>query len=347
MPTLPRRVASVLVAALLLGSTALGAAAAPAPTVSFTSARAKAAREGKVLLVGFTAAWCLPCRVMAETTFADPEVLAYLREHYVSIEIDVENFDGLVIQQQYEVESLPTILIFSSGGEEVDRLTGSVSAEQLLVSLRQNNLPQNRPRATAPDASEDWSEPFARMTNVYAQTSTQAEPTPSGKTSPDGATGPSGKTDLTPATPASQTRPEAIAPAAPPTFEINATPPDDLAAASPNDDEYPDEDEYEVTPAKTSAEPTAQPAAEPQAEPHAPQAHYTLQLGAFTSEANAATLAETLRQITPHPIQITADDTNAPTIYRVTLRQSGTEAWARTQQADMAARGMDSVLRRS
>ncbi len=380
MSTPFRRLACSLVLLLFLGASAFAAAA----TVSLTSARAKAAREGKVLLVGFTADWCLPCRVMEETTFAHPQVLAYLREHYVSIEVDVENFDGLVIQQQYGVETLPTMLLFSSAGEEVDRINGSVTAEQLLVSLRKNNLPQNRPRTAAPLPSEDWSEPFARSTNVYAQAAfTQgAEEGPSGKTYPSPAAEPSGSAGAPAPTTAGKTRLDAVTPATAPTFDLDAgrrdlkrtanTP--FLAAAnpivtpatpphSPNEEEE-DEGESEAgygTPAQTASPPgpslirdAANQAYASNEADHTvaaspdsptPAALFSLQLGVFASEANALALVERLAATTPHPASISIEITAEQTLYRVLLGRFGTEASAQAMRSDLAAVGTPSLVR--
>ncbi len=347
MSTLHRRVASLLVCGLLLSSSLFAAA-----TVSLTSARAKAAREGKVLLVVFTADWCLPCRVMEETTFADPDVLSYLREHYVSIEIDVENFDGMAMQQQYDVETLPTMLILSSGGTEVDRINGAVTAAQLLDGLRQNNLPQHRPKTAAPIASEDWSEPFAKMTNVYASSAISTEAaTPSGKTPPSST--PSGKTtpDHTP-TPAGSTRLAAIAPTPIRTFTLDSgtdhlvietietpqsRPNDDDPYVEEDDDDENDDDHDEADHDEAKAADSA------------PKAQtltlYTLQLGAFSSETNALSLADQLRALSDTPATITIETRGEQKLYRVTLGRFATREDSAVLREELAAAGLPSVVK--
>jgi thiol-disulfide isomerase/thioredoxin len=144
---------------------------ASSPTISFSTAKQKAAREGKVLLVDFTATWCMPCRWMDETTFSDQQVLSYLRENYVSIKVDIDDFDGFALKQQYNVSTLPTMLFFSSDGRQVDRVEEGVGAVEMLDRLRQNNTSANRRKLGGAAPENDWSEPFARMSNDYKEES--------------------------------------------------------------------------------------------------------------------------------------------------------------------------------
>lgn len=51
---------------------------------TFTSAR----DDGRIILVNVVATWCHWCHVMEETTYEDPEVVALLREHFVTIRVD-------------------------------------------------------------------------------------------------------------------------------------------------------------------------------------------------------------------------------------------------------------------
>lgn len=147
VPRLARAAAAALGLALpCLPATAVAAVAAAdvPPPVSLATAKARAAREGKLVLVDFTAAWCAPCRLMEQTTFADPGVLAYLGEHYVSLRVDVDDFDGFALRQAYGVEALPTLLFLSSAGEEVARVAEGVGPTELLERLRGLNVPEHR-----------------------------------------------------------------------------------------------------------------------------------------------------------------------------------------------------------
>ncbi len=103
-----------------------------------------AGSEGKLYLVDFVAKWCMPCKWMDETTFADPQVADYLRENYISTKVDIDNFDGFNYKNEYNITVLPSILIFNSKGEMVGRYEESMPPSKMLKVLAAHNHPENR-----------------------------------------------------------------------------------------------------------------------------------------------------------------------------------------------------------
>lgn len=102
---------------------------------SLTDAKAKAKSEGKLFFVDFYAKWCAPCKWMDETTFSDAEVTAMLNANFVSMKVDIDDFDGFSLKQQYKIKYLPTILIFNSKGELIDRMEETMSPRKMLEFL--------------------------------------------------------------------------------------------------------------------------------------------------------------------------------------------------------------------
>ncbi len=107
------------------------------------SAKTRAKSEGKLYFYDFVASWCTPCRWMDEATYSNEELADYINANYVACKVDIDDFDGFSLKDQYAVKVLPTIIIFNQAGKIVYRAEESLSASKMLEILQTYATPSN------------------------------------------------------------------------------------------------------------------------------------------------------------------------------------------------------------
>jgi thiol:disulfide interchange protein DsbD len=101
-------------------------------------ARDAALREGRPMLVDFTAAWCLACKELDKVTFAAPHVSAEA-SRFKLVKVDATNQDDPEVEstlERFAVKGLPTVLVFDSSGREAKRFTDFVPPDEFLSEIR-------------------------------------------------------------------------------------------------------------------------------------------------------------------------------------------------------------------
>lgn len=159
------------VAALLLLAIMTMAFAGPTKVKFFvsdwTNAQNKAKVEKKLYFVDFDASYCAACRNMDASTYQDPALATYMEGSVVALRLDVQDFEGTMWSQKYEIEALPTMLIFNEDGKLVKRLVGYKSAKDLIAAFQEASIKKDHPVATDLKTA-----PVAVATNSSIKTNT-------------------------------------------------------------------------------------------------------------------------------------------------------------------------------
>lgn len=93
----------------------------------------KAMREGKPMLLFFTADWCQNCHQMADEVFTRPQIVS-LSERFVCILIDADAEPEVC--EQFQIKGCPTIQFASPRGALMERILGKKPAGQILKSMQ-------------------------------------------------------------------------------------------------------------------------------------------------------------------------------------------------------------------
>ena len=93
-----------------------------------------AVEKKQPVFIDFYTDWCPHCKRLDSITFIDAKVSEYFnKENYVLIKINPEK--DTVAESKFKVFSYPTLVIFKPDGEELDRMLGFKSPEELIKSL--------------------------------------------------------------------------------------------------------------------------------------------------------------------------------------------------------------------
>ena len=97
----------------------------------------KAKVENKLLFVDCYTTWCGPCKMLKKYTFTDANLGDFMKDKYISMEIDMEQLEGQLIAKKYGIEAYPTLLFLDKYGRVVNHQVGGISAEALLAKAEQ------------------------------------------------------------------------------------------------------------------------------------------------------------------------------------------------------------------
>ena len=104
---------------------------------------AQARQADRPVLVEFTAAWCINCKVLEKTVYAQAKVATVARrEHLVALRADMTRPNRSLEQRlvHYGGAGLPFAVIVNGRGHVTHRLAGLFTAQTLITAMRQSGV---------------------------------------------------------------------------------------------------------------------------------------------------------------------------------------------------------------
>ena len=95
----------------------------------------KLLNQNVTIFLYFGAKWCGACKLMERATFADEQVGRMLAA-FANLKVDID--DDVNVAESFSISAVPTVILLSSSGEELDRHVGPLSPEEMVLLLEGN-----------------------------------------------------------------------------------------------------------------------------------------------------------------------------------------------------------------
>jgi thioredoxin-related protein len=110
----------------------------------YDAAKLRAGEDGKLIFIAFSAKWCMPCKILEESTLNNPEIKAILSKDYISVKIDIENQKGHQWKDKFQVQLVPTIIILDSKGKVLNKTENTLASSPFKNLIESHNTSQNK-----------------------------------------------------------------------------------------------------------------------------------------------------------------------------------------------------------
>jgi len=108
--------------------------------ITYTEARSLARKDGKDVFVLALATWCPHCAALDRSALSDEGVQSAITEGTIPVRV---NISGRAVDperwpeiERLNIKSVPTLILMSPEGQELDRITGVVKADDLTIWIK-------------------------------------------------------------------------------------------------------------------------------------------------------------------------------------------------------------------
>ncbi|MDF7801979.1 thioredoxin family protein [Pontiellaceae bacterium B1224] len=98
----------------------------------YTEAKEQAVQSGKPMILFFTATWCVPCRIMKRTVWADEQVATEVNERFIPLMLYPDEPILAEVFSRYQVGATPTTIITDPQGNVLQWVQGKMEKEDFL-----------------------------------------------------------------------------------------------------------------------------------------------------------------------------------------------------------------------
>lgn len=106
----------------------------------YAEAQQQSVQSGKPMLLFFTATWCVPCRIMKRTIWADEQVAVEVNKRFIPLMAYADQSDMAELFSRYHVGATPTTLITDPQGNVLRWVQGKMEKADFLEFLKTQNM---------------------------------------------------------------------------------------------------------------------------------------------------------------------------------------------------------------
>lgn len=115
---------------------------------NYTEAQEQAVQTDKPMILFFTATWCVPCRVMKRTVWADEKVAFQVNTRFIPLILDADDPETAELFRRYQVGATPTTIITDPQGNVLQWVHGKMEKADFLKWLRKLQSPTQDSQTT-------------------------------------------------------------------------------------------------------------------------------------------------------------------------------------------------------
>ena len=130
-----KKLITLLAAAIMLPAFASDfPSGSPKFGTNYETALATAKKEGKPIILVFSATWCPPCQSMKKAVYPSAEVKP-LHDKFVWAYLDVDDTENAKAATKYGVEGIPHVQFLSSEVKNIDKVVGGLPPAEFAATL--------------------------------------------------------------------------------------------------------------------------------------------------------------------------------------------------------------------